>query len=110
MKRNVNFTQTISFQCTDPDMLVELAESWDRLQADMDVMGYMGSHILRDRERPGHFLMIAEFGVVDPDVSAAEEAMKNNDREVTNEWAEKLNAIVEGDIEWGHYDEIYRTG
>jgi hypothetical protein len=107
---NLNFSQTISFKCTDPDKLVELAASWDRLQAEGDVMGYMGSHILRDRENPGHYLMIAEFGVVDPNVPAAEEAMKNNEREETNEWAQKLLDIVEGDIEWGHYDEIYRTG
>jgi hypothetical protein len=110
VKRNVNFTQTISFRCTDPDTLVELAETWDRLQAEGDVMGYMGSHILRDRDDPGHFVMIAEFGVIDPDVPAADEAMKNNEREETNLWARRLQEIVEGDIDWGHYDEIYRTG
>jgi hypothetical protein len=110
VKRNVNFTQTISFRCTDPDTLVELAETWDRLQAEGDVMGYMGSHILRDRDDPGRFVMIAEFGVIDPDVPAADEAMKNNEREETNLWARRLQEIVEGDIDWGHYDEIYRTG
>lgn len=110
MRRNVNFTQTFRFKCTDPERLVELAESWDELQAQGDLMGYMGAHILVDREHPGEYLMIAEFGVVDPDVSAAEEAMKNNDREETKEWAAELDKIVEGDIEWGHYDEIYRTG
>jgi hypothetical protein len=110
VKRNVNFTQTISFRCTDPDTLVELAETWDRLQAEGDVMGYMGSHILRDRDDPGHFVMLAEFGVIDPDVPAADEAMKNNEREETNLWARRLQEIVEGDIDWGHYDEIYRTG
>jgi len=107
---NLNFTQTISFRCADPDRLVELAAGWDRLQAQGDVMGYMGSHILRDRERPGHYLMIAEFGVVDPDVPAVEEATKNNDREETKHWADELRKIVDGDIEWGNYDEVYRTG
>jgi hypothetical protein len=107
---NLNFTQTMTFRCTDPEKLVELAAGWDRLQAEGDVMGYMGSHILRDREDPERFVMIAEFGVVDPDVSAVEEAMKNNDRAQTHEWAEKLTAIIDSDIEWGHYDEVYRTG
>lgn len=107
---NLNFTQTMTFRCTDPDKLVELAAGWDRLQAEGDVMGYMGSHILADRADPGRYVMIAEFGVVDPDVSAAEEATKNNDRPQTNEWAEKFMAIVDGDVEWGHYDEVYRTG
>ena len=107
---NLNFTQTMRFRCKHPEQLIELAEGWDQLQAEADLMGYMGSHILRDRQDPGLYVMIAEFGVVDPNVSAAEEAMKNNDRAITKEWAEKLNAIVEGDIEWGHYDEVYRTG
>ncbi len=108
--KNLNFSQTIRFRCTDPEKLVQMAAEWDRLQADADLMGYMGSHILADRENPGLYLMIAEFGVVDPNVSAAEEAMKNNDREQTQEWAAKLLEIVEGTIEWGNFDEIYRTG
>jgi hypothetical protein len=107
---NVNFTQTIRFKCTDPEHLVELARTWDELQASGDLMGYMGAHILADRERPGEYLMIAEFGVVDPNVSAAEEAMKNNSREETQRWADELRKIVDGDLEWGNYDEIYRTG
>ena len=108
--RNLNFTQTIRFRCKDPDKLVEMATEWDRLQAEADLMGYMGSHILADRENPGLYLMIAEFGVVDPNVSAAEEAMKNNDREQTKAWAAALEEIVEGEIEFGNFDEIYRTG
>ena len=107
---NLNFTQTIRFRCTDPEKLVEMAAEWDRLQADADLMGYMGSHILADRENPGLYVMIAEFGVVDPNVSAAEEAMKNNDREQTKAWAAALEEIVEGEIEFGNFDEIYRTG
>jgi hypothetical protein len=107
---NVNFCQTIRFKCKDPERLVQLATEWDRLQAEDDLMGYMGSHILVDRDRPGEYLMIAEFGVVDPDVPAAEEAMKNNEREQTKQWAAELVKIADGDIEWGHYDEIYRTG
>jgi hypothetical protein len=107
---NVNFTQTISIHCTDPDKLVELSEAWDREQAKEDVMGYMGSHVLRDRENPGHYLIVAEFGVVDPDVSAAEEAQRNNEREQTQLWARMLGEIIEGEPEYHHYDEIYRTG
>jgi len=108
--KNLNFSQTIRFRCTDPEKLVQMAAEWDRLQAEADLMGYMGSHILADRENPGLYLMIAEFGVVDPNVSAAEEAMKNNDREQTKAWAAALEEIVEGEIEFGNFDEIYRTG
>jgi hypothetical protein len=107
---NVNFTQTIAFRCADPDRLVELAAGWDRQQAESDLMGYMGSHVLADRDNPGHYMLVAEFGVIDPDVSAADEAMRNNDRPETQEWAQKLLNIVDGELDYGHYDEIYRTG
>jgi hypothetical protein len=109
--KNVNFTQIISFHCDQPDKLVELAAAWDLMQAEGDVMGYMGSHILVDRDQPDRYLLVAEFGVVDPDVSAAEEAMRNNDRPETQEWAEKLLQVITGEPpEYHNYDEIYRTG
>ena len=107
---NVNFTQTIAVRCDDPQVLVELSEAWDRNQAEADVTGYMGSHVLADRDRPGHYVIVAEFGVVDPDVSAAEEAMRNNDRPATQLWAKKLLDVIEGEPVYRHYDEIYRTG
>jgi hypothetical protein len=107
---NVNFTQMISFTCTDPERLVEMAAGWDRMQAEADLMGYMGSHVLADREKPGHYVLVAEFGVIDPDVSAADEAMRNNDRPETNEWVENLLEIVDGELTYGNYDEVYRTG
>lgn len=111
MKRNVNFTQMMTFRCNDPEKLIEMSEQWDELQAEADLMGYMGSHVLADREQPGRYIVVAEFGVVDPDVSAAEEAMKNNEREQTKLWAEKLLELAErGEVEWSNYDEIYRTG
>jgi hypothetical protein len=107
---NVNFTQTISIRCKDPEKLIELSEAWDREQAQADIMGYMGSHVLRDRENPGQYMIVAEFGVVDPDVPAAEEAKRNNEREQTQLWARMLSEIIEGEPVYHHYDEIYRTG
>ncbi len=90
MTRNVNFTQTISVKTDHPEKLIELAAEWDRNQAEADVMGYMGSFVLADREHPGEYMLMAEFGVVDPDVPAYEEAMKNNDRPETQEWDRRL--------------------
>lgn len=106
----LNFTQIMEVRSDNPDALVELAAEWDQHQATMDVMGYMGSHVLADRNDPGRYLIVAEFGVVDPDVSAADEAMKNNDRPMTQEWARKLAAVTEGETQFSDYDEIYRTG
>jgi hypothetical protein len=106
----VNFTQTISIRSDNPEAIVELAAAWDANQADADVMGYIGSHVLADRDHPGHYMIVAEFAQVDPDVPAAEEAARNNDRPETQLWAQKMFEIIDGEPAWGHYDELYRTG
>jgi hypothetical protein len=105
---NRNFMQTFSMRCDDPGALVALAEAWDRQQAAADIMGYMGSRVLADRDDPGRYMFIADFGVVDPDVSAVEEAARNNERPETQEGAARLRELV-GEIEYHHYDELYRT-
>jgi hypothetical protein len=107
----MNFTQTISFHTEHEEEMVHLAREWDEMQAEADVMGYIGSHVLRDRDTPGHYMIVAEFAVVDPDVSAVEEAQKNNDRPITQEWARRLHELTGGaEPDWGNFDEIYRTG
>ena len=106
----VNFTQTIAIRSDHPDELIALIEEWDANQAASDIMGYMGSHLLCDREDPGAYLVVAEFGVVDPEVSAADEAARNNDRPETHEWVRRFREVIEGEPEYHDYDEIYRTG
>ena len=54
-------------------------------------------------------MIIADFGVVDPNVSVADEAARNNDRPETQLWAERLLEVIEGEPEYHHFDEIYRT-
>ena len=76
---NRNFSQTITVRCDDPAPIVEMLAEWDLDQATSDIMGYMGTRVLADRENPGQYVIIADFGVVDPDVSAADEAARNND-------------------------------
>jgi hypothetical protein len=107
---NRNFTQTMTVRCDDPDALIELAEQWDVNQASADIMGYMGTRILADRDEPGVYVIEADFGVVDPAVSAIEEAERNNDRPETQEWARYLHEIATGPPVYRHYDELYRTG
>jgi hypothetical protein len=55
------------------------------------------------------YVIVADFGVIDPNVSAFEEAMKNNDRPETQTFASRMREVVEGEPEWHHYDELYRT-
>jgi hypothetical protein len=107
---NVNFTQTMLVRCNDLEALIEFAEAWDESQSEADVMGYMGQFILANRAKPGEYLMVGQFGVVDPDVSAADEAMKNNERWEAQGWGKRLRAVIEGEPLYEDYDEVYRTG
>lgn len=106
---NRNFCQTITVHCDDPEMIVAMARAWDDLHATADIMGYMGERVLADREIPGRYVIIADFGVVDPNVSAAEEAMKNNDRPETQEFMRRMQEFIIGEPEFHDYDELYRT-
>ena len=45
------------------DQVVELIAEWDVLQATLDIMGYMGTHVLVDRDDSRHVLIVADFGV-----------------------------------------------
>jgi quinol monooxygenase YgiN len=107
---NLNFAQTITVRCKDVDGLVALLEEWDRNQAAADIMGYIGTHVLRDRSDPDHFVIVAEFGVVELDVPAADEAARNNDRPETQEWARRMRELIDGEPVYRDYDEVYRTG
>jgi hypothetical protein len=103
------FSQTITFRSDQPETLVALAQEWDALQASQDIMGYVGVRILADRDNPGRYVMIADFGVVDPDITPAQEAFINNERPQTQTFAERFRAVSIGEPEWHHYDEIYST-
>ena len=106
----MRFAQEIRVRCGDPDALVELLMEWDRAQAATDVMGYIGTRLLQDRDEPGQFIILAEFAEVDGELTAADEAERNNKREETERWATKLRELVQGEPQWIHFDELYRTG
>lgn len=103
------FTQTMTFRSDHPETMIALAREWDGLQATQEITGFMESRILADRDDPGRYVMIVDFGAVDPDVSAAQEALLNNERRETQAYAARFRAVAEGEPEWHHYDEIYRT-
>ena len=54
-------------------------------------------------------MIIADFGVVDPDVSAADEAARNNERPETQRLGARLPEVIDGEPEYHHFDELYRT-
>jgi hypothetical protein len=104
-----NFTQTVTFRSDHPDALVALAQEWDAYQADQEIEGYIGVRLLADRDDPGRYMMIADFGVVDPDVTAAQEAFMHNDQAQTEAFADRARAFTTGEEEWHQYDEMYST-
>lgn len=106
----MRFSQEIRVRCDNPEALIELLAEWDRGQASAEIMGYIGTRLLADRDQPDCYTILAEFAEVDGDVSAADEAAKNNLRDETEKWAAKLRSLVDGEPEWVHYDELYRTG
>jgi hypothetical protein len=106
---NHNFSQSIRVRLADPAPLNEMLAEWDEEQANGDIMGYMGTRLLADRDEPGHYLIVADFGVIDPDVPAADEAARNNERPETQAWAARLLDLVDGEPVYRHYDELYRT-
>lgn len=106
---NRNFSQTITVHCDDPERFLELVAEWDLSQATSDIMGYMGTRVLADRERLGRYVVIVDFGVVDPNVSAADEAARNNARPETRAFAARVVEVLDGEPEYHHFDEIYRT-
>lgn len=110
MASRTRFTQGIRVKCGDGVALAELLADWDRSQAANDVMGFIGSRVLADRDRPGEYLILADFAEVDGGRSAADEAALNNQREETARWAANLRALVAEEPEWIHYDELYHTG
>ena len=106
----MRFTQGIRVRCADPDELVRMLVRWDQAQASMDLMGYIGTRLLADRDEPGAYLILADFAEVDGDLTPAEEAERNNQREETARWADELRRLIGGEPEWSHFDEVYRTG
>jgi hypothetical protein len=107
---NRNFSQTITLRFDgDASILAAMAREWDELHATSDIVGYMGTRILADRDEPGRYIIMADFGVIDPNVSAYEEALRNNERPETQAFAARMRAIVQNEPEWHHYDELYRT-
>ncbi len=106
----MRFNQGMRVRCGSAENLVALLAEWDTLQSTTDVMGYIGTRLLADRDNPGQFIILAEFAEVDGDLSAADEAERNNHRIETQRWADKLRTLVDGEPEWIHYDELYRTG
>lgn len=106
----MRFAQGIRVQCSDGLALARLLQDYDKNQSSLDVMGFIGTRLLENKDCPGEYLILAEFAEVSGELSAEEEAELNNQREETARWAANLRALVAAEPEWIHYHELYRTG
>jgi hypothetical protein len=104
-----NFSQMITMRSDSPETLIALSKEWDSMQANAEIMGYMGTRILADRDEPGRYVIISDFGAVDPEVTPAQEAFLNNERPETQAFADRYRAVVDGEPEWRHFDELYNS-
>ncbi len=110
MAHRPRFTQGIRFKCSNPDALVEMMREYDAATASVDVMGFIGARVLADRDVAGQYMVVAEFAEVDGDLTAAEEAKRNEQRNEIEGWWPRFMALMDGEPEWSNYDELYRTG
>ncbi len=104
-----NFSQTVTVRCPDPARLIEFVKERDIFRATTDITGYMGLRLLADRGDPGRYVVIADFGVIDPDVPAAAEAARHSQQPETQAMAAALTEIIEGTPEYHDFDVLYST-
>jgi hypothetical protein len=103
------FSQMIIMRSDAPETLIALSREWDAMHADSEVMGYIGTRILADRDVPGRYVMISDFGVADPALTPAQEAYINNERPETRAMSDRFREVVDGEPEWHHFDELYNS-
>ena len=89
------FVQHIRIKTSKIDELLKLSNETPK-----DAMiGNPTSTILADRDNPGHYVISVVF-------DSADDAMKNNDLPETHAFAQRMQALVDGEPGWGNYDVI----
>jgi quinol monooxygenase YgiN len=89
------FVQILQFQTSDIDGIEAIAERMrEELGSDMAVVH---STVSEDRERPGHFTIVAEF-------DSYESAMKQSNEPRMGTFADEMAALVDGSITFYNLD------
>jgi quinol monooxygenase YgiN len=98
----MGFTQTMAVRASDGEALAEMMTEWHEVEAGV-APGYLGSRLFAYRDDPGRFLILVDF-------SSVEEAEQNNDRPETQQWAGRLQQLIDGEPKFSNLDEIHRVG
>ncbi len=91
----MQFTQHVVITAPDEDALLSLIEAWSN--EDTEGTGFIGGRLLRFRDKPGRYVLQADF-------DSWESADANNERPETQEWAARLNELIEGDPKYENLD------
>jgi len=93
----MKFVQTISFTSTQIDEIQAMAQEFESTIGDN--RGFGRTLILKDRDRENGYLIVAEFESYDV-------AMENSARPETDAFAQKMAALVDGEVSYGNYDVV----
>jgi quinol monooxygenase YgiN len=92
----MKFTQHVVIEVPDEAALVELMKQWKKDDV-ADSPGFLGGRLLRFRDRPGRYVIQADFESWDT-------AEANNDRPETQRWATRLADLIDGDTKYENLD------
>ncbi|GGS01926.1 hypothetical protein GCM10010169_53370 [Micromonospora fulviviridis] len=88
------FVQVVEYQTDRPDEVRRLSEEWTR---EHPSPGPARVTFAEDRERPGHFVIVAEF-------DSYEQAMAHSGRPQTGEYAERIRQLASGEPRYLNLD------
>ncbi|MET0728174.1 MAG: hypothetical protein ABWZ76_07725 [Acidimicrobiales bacterium] len=97
----MEFVQIIEFRSTKLDEMRKLGEEWEKAAADDSRAGRR--IMCQDRDEPGRFFNLVFF-------ETYEEAMKNSELPVTQEYSGKMAALVDGPPTFHNLDIVEDTG
>ena len=89
----MRFTQHIVFYADSDEAVLDLMSG----ATDAEGSGFIGGRILRFRDKPGRYVVQADF-------ESLEAAEANNDRPETQAFAARLGEVANGDIKWENFD------
>ncbi len=92
----MRFTQHIVFYAASDQEVLDLASSG---MGESDGPGPIGARVLRLRDKPGRYVIQVDF-------ASWEEAVANNDRQETQQWAARLREIAKSEIKYENLDVI----
>ncbi|MFR9774461.1 hypothetical protein ACL02O_00165 [Micromonospora sp. MS34] len=80
----MSFVQVVEYQTDRPDEVRQLGEEWSRVNP---TPGPERLTLAEDRDRPGHFVIVAEF-------DSYEQAMEHSKQAETGEYADRMRQLA----------------